>query len=88
MPIFDPSNDNIIIVLKRLIQKKNIDFSYFERKKFFKNVPDATIFLFDLGIENGMERRQYIITGFENNNVDEQTHDASTFHIMNFTECY
>ena len=35
-----------------------------------------------------MERPQYIIIGFENNNVNEQTHDASTFHIMNVTECY
>ena len=35
-----------------------------------------------------MERSQYIIVGFENNNVNEQTHDASTFHIMNVTECY
>ena len=30
----------------------------------------------------------YIIVGFENNNVNEQTHDASTFYIMNVTECY
>ena len=35
-----------------------------------------------------MERPQYIIVGFENNNVNEQIHDASTFHIMNVTECY
>ena len=35
-----------------------------------------------------MERPQYIIVGFENNNVNEQTHDASTFDIMNVTECY
>ena len=35
-----------------------------------------------------MERSQYIIVGFENNNVNEQTHDASTFDIMNVTECY
>ena len=35
-----------------------------------------------------MERPQYIIFGFENNNVNEQTHDASTFNIMNVTECY
>ena len=34
-----------------------------------------------------MERPQYIIVGFENNNVNEQTHDASTFDIMNVTEC-
>ena len=30
-----------------------------------------------------MERPQYIIIGFENNNVIEQTHDASTFDVMN-----
>ena len=35
-----------------------------------------------------MERPQYIIVGFENNNLNEQTHDASTFDIMNVTESY
>ena len=35
-----------------------------------------------------MERPQYIIVGFENNNVNEQTHDASTFDVMNVSECY
>ena len=35
-----------------------------------------------------MEKPQYIIVGFENNNVNEQTHDASTFDIMKVTECY
>ena len=35
-----------------------------------------------------MERPKYIIVGFENNSVNEQTHDASTFIIMNVTECY
>ena len=35
-----------------------------------------------------MERLQYIVAGFENNKVNEQIHDASTFHIMNVTECY
>ena len=35
-----------------------------------------------------MERPQYIIVDFENNNVNEQTHAASTFDIMNVTECY
>ena len=39
-------------------------------------------------MESGMERPQYIIIGFENKNVSEQTHDASPFHIMNVTECY
>ena len=51
-------------------------------------MPNATNFLFDLGMESGMERPQYIIVCFENNNVNEQTHDASTFDIMNVTECF
>ena len=88
VPSIDPSNDNIIIVQKGLNKKNNVDFSYYERKTFYKNVPNATNFLFDLGMESGMERPQYIIVGFENNNVNEQTHDASTFHIINVTECY
>ena len=39
-------------------------------------------------MESGMERPQYLIVGFENNNVNDQFHDASTFHIMKVTECY
>ena len=39
-------------------------------------------------MESGMERQKYIIIGFQNNNVYEQTHDASIFGIMNVTECY
>ena len=35
-----------------------------------------------------MERPQYIIIGSENNNVNEQTLDASTLDIMNVTECF
>ena len=35
-----------------------------------------------------MERPQYIKVGFENFNVNEQTHDTSTFDVMNATECY
>ena len=35
-----------------------------------------------------METPQYIIVGFENNNVNEQTHDAITFDVTNVTECY
>ena len=89
VPSIDPSNDNRIIVQKGLSKKNKVDFSYYERKTFHKNVPNATNFLFDLGMESGMERPQYIIVGFvENNNVNEQTLDASTFHIMNVTECY
>ena len=34
-----------------------------------------------------MERPQYVIIGFEKNNVKEQTHDTSTYDIMNVTEC-
>ena len=88
VPSIDPSNDNRIIVQKGLSRKNNVDFGYYERKTFYKNVPNATNFLFDLGMESGMERPQYIIVGFENNNVNEQTHDASTFDVMNVTECY
>ena len=51
-------------------------------------MPNATNFLFDLGMESGMERPQHIINGSENNNINEQSHDASTFDIMNVTECY
>ena len=51
-------------------------------------MPNAINFLFDLGMESGMERPQYIIVGFENINVIEQTHDVSTFDVMNVTEYY
>ena len=79
----------IELLCKRgLSEKNNVDFSYYERKTFYKNAPNATNFLFDLGKESGMERPQYIIVGCENNNVNEQTHDASTFDINNVTECY
>ena len=88
VPSIDRSNDNRIIVQKGLSKKNNVDFSYYERKTFYKNVPNATNFLFDLGMENVMERPQYIMIAFEKNNVNEQTHDASTFQIMNVTECY
>ena len=88
VPSIDPSNDNRIIVQKGLSKTNNVDFSYYERKTFYKNVPNATNFLFDLSMESGMESPQYIIVGFENNNVNEQTHDASTFDIMNAIECY
>ena len=79
VPSIDPSNDNRIIVQKGLSKKNSVHLSYYDRKTFYKIVPNATNFLFDLGRESGMERPQYIIVGFENNNVNEQTHDASTF---------
>ena len=56
VPSIDPSNDNRIIVQKGLNKKNNIDFSYYERKTFYKNVHNATNFFFDLGMEDGMER--------------------------------
>ena len=38
VPSIDPSNDNRIIVQKGLCKKINVDFSYYERKTFYKNV--------------------------------------------------
>ena len=88
MPSIDPRNDNRIILQKCLSKKNIVDLSYYERNIFYKNVPNANNFLFDLGMESGMERPQNIINGFENNYVNERIHDASTFHIMNVTDCY
>ena len=59
-----------------------------KKRRFYKNVPNATNFLFALSMESVMERPQYIIVDFENNNVNEQTQDASTFDLMNVSECY
>ena len=53
VPSIDPSNDNRIIVQMGLSKKNNVGFSYYERMTFYKNVPNATNFLFDLGMENG-----------------------------------
>ena len=39
-------------------------------------------------MKSGMKRPQFIIIGFEKNNYNEQTQDASTIHIMKATECY
>ena len=88
VPSSDPSKDNRIFVQKGLSKKNNVYFSNYERKTFHKTAPNATNFLFDLSTESGMERPQYIVVGFEINNVNEQTHYASTFDIMNVTECY
>ena len=82
----DPGNDNRIIVQKGWNKENNVDFCYYERKTFYKNVPNATNSFFDLDMEGGMERPKYIIIGFENNNVNYQTHDASTFDMMNVFE--
>ena len=88
VPSIDPSNDNRIIIQKELNKKNSIDFSYYVRKTLYTNVLNATNFLFDLNLESGTERPQYIIIVFEKNNVNEQTNDASTFHIVNVTGCY
>ena len=88
VPRIDPNNDNRIIVQKGLNKTNDIDFSYYEEKKCYKNVHNDTNFLFDLIMESGMERLQYDIIGFENNNAKEQIHDASMIDIMNFIECY
>ena len=77
-----------LLYQKGLSKKNNVEFSYYERKTFYKNIPNATNFLFDLGMISGMERPQYIIVNVENINANEQTHDASTFEIMNVNECY
>ena len=84
----NPSNDDRNIAQKGLNKKYNIDFSYYERKTFYKNLTNATNFLFDFGMESGIERPQYIMIGFEKNNVDEQTHDASIFNELNDTEWF
>ena len=65
VPCIDPSKENRIIVQKVINKKINADFSYYERRTFYKNVPNATNFLFDLGMESGMEIPQYITIGFE-----------------------
>ena len=65
MPSTDPSNVNNIIVQKGLSKKNNVDFSYYERKTFYKNIPNAANFLFDLLMESGIERPQYIVVGFK-----------------------
>ena len=88
IPSIDPSNDNRSIVQKGFNKKNYIDFRYYEGKTFYENVPKATNFLFDLGMESCIGRLKYIIIGFENNNVKEQTHDAKTIDIMNVAECF
>ena len=84
LPSIDPSNDNRIIEQKGSNKKKNIDFSYYEIKTFYMNTPNATNFSLNLG----MKISQYKTIGFEIINVNDETNDASTFDIMNVTECY
>ena len=42
VPSIDPSKDNRIVLQKGLGKKNNVDFSYYEKKTFYKNVPNAT----------------------------------------------
>ena len=51
-------------------------------------MPDATNFLFDIGVDSGFEIPQYVIVTFENNNVNDQANDSSKFIEMDVTECY
>ena len=82
----DFSNDNRMIPNKGLNKRSiNIDFGYYERKTLLKKLDNATNFLFDLGMESGMERPQNIVVGFENINVNEQTQDAKLFKKMSVT---
>ena len=55
VPSIDPSNDNRFIVQKGLSRKNNVHFSYYERKTFYKNVRNATNFLFDICMESGTQ---------------------------------
>ena len=58
VPFIGPSNDNKIIV-QTLRDNNKTDLSYNEGKTFYKIVPNANNFLFDLGMESGIERLQY-----------------------------
>ena len=42
-------------IQKGLSKKNKVDFSYYEGKTFYKNVPNANNFLLDLGMESVME---------------------------------
>ena len=72
VPFNDPSNDDRINLQKELRKKNNIDFSFYERKTFCKNVPYTINFLFDIGVETSLEIPQYICLTFRNNNANEQ----------------
>ena len=88
VPCIDLCTDNRIIEQKGFSKKNNIDFSTYERKTFFKNVPDATKFLFSIGVECYFDKPQYIKVTFEKNNVNDQTNDSSIFNEMVVTECF
>ena len=59
-----------------------------ENKTLYKNVPDVTNFLFDIGVESGFDIPQYFMVIFENNNVNDQTNDSSIFNEMDVTKCF
>ena len=48
VPNIDPNNDNRFIVQKGINKRNHIDFSYYGKKTFYKNVQNATNFVFDL----------------------------------------
>ena len=50
-------------------------------------MPDATNFLFDIGVASGFEIPQYFIAAFKNT-VNDQTSDSSVIEGVDFTECF
>ena len=88
MPSIDHSTDNRVIVQKELSKKYNIDFAFYERKTFYKNLPIATNYFFDLDVEGCFKIPHRIILSFENDNVNAQTSDGGIFKESNVTECY
>ena len=87
VPCIDPINNNRIIVQKELSKNNNNDFSFYERKTFYKNKVDATNFLFDLGVESGFVIPLLIILTFEINTANDQSNDSTIVIEMNVTEC-
>ena len=87
VPIIDTSKRNRTFVQK--VVKKGIFLTVvIMKERHFIRMCLMLLFFFDLGKELVIEKPQNIIVGFENNNVDEQTDDATTFDVMNVTECY
>ena len=84
VPSIDPCNNNRIIV--QTVSTKNIDFSYYEGKTFYKMfLMLLTSFLtLTWRVVWNMERPQCKIVGFENN-VNEPTQDGSLFELINVT---
>ena len=63
---------------KRKRSKKEVAFSYYDRRTFSKNVHNASNFSFDLG----MERPVYAICAFEKIDASRQTHDATVLSYL------